>query len=373
MAPHLVLIGGGHTHALVLRALIGRPATGLRLTLIDPEPRAAYSGMLPGFVAGHYRLDQLQIDLARLARAAGARLILGRADGLDTGNRRVHVAGQTPVPYDIASLDIGISSDLPGLPGFAAHAVPAKPLGPFAARWQGFAADAAAGLVAPRVTVIGAGVAGVELALAAQYRLAGTGRVPQITLLDATPEILRDVRPPARAAMTDRLARQGIVLRTGVRVARIEAAGVVLDSGEQIPAALVIGAAGTRPQGWLAGTGLHLTDGFVTVDETLRAVSDPGVFAAGDCAHLSHAPRPKAGVFAVREAPVLRENLIAALTGRPLTAYRPQKEYLKLISMGEKRAAADRWPVRIEGRWVWRWKDRIDRRFMAQFHDRPGA
>ncbi|TDX33310.1 FAD-dependent oxidoreductase [Rhodovulum visakhapatnamense] len=373
MNPHLVLIGGGHTHALVLRALADRPATGLRLTLIDPEPRAAYSGMLPGFVAGHYRLDQLQIDLARLARAAGARLIRGRAEGLDRAARRVHVAGQAPIPYDIASLDIGIASDLPGLPGFAAHAVPAKPLTAFAARWQTFATEAASGRAAPRIAVIGAGVAGVELAMAAQHRLARAGCAPEIALLDAGREILRDVRKGARAALTDRIARLGIALRTGVRIARIEAAGVVLDSGETIPAALVIGAAGTRPQGWLAGTGLHLTDGFVTVDETLRAVSDPAVFAVGDCAHLSHAPRPKAGVFAVREAPVLRENLIAALTGRPLSAYRPQKDYLKLISMGEKRAAADRLPLRIEGRWVWRWKDRIDRRFMAQFHDLPGA
>ncbi|MBL3554015.1 FAD-dependent oxidoreductase [Rhodovulum sulfidophilum] len=369
--PQLVLIGGGHAHALVLR---GQPLpSGLSVTLIDPSPKAAYSGMLPGFIAGHYPRAALEIDLARLASAAGARFVIGRAEGLDRARRHVLVAGQAPVPYDILSLDIGITSDLPDLAGFADHAVPAKPLGHFADRWPGFLAGVAAGHNAPRVAVIGAGVAGVELALAARYRLARDGAAPEVTLIDAADEILRELRPGARAALLSAIGRAGIALRTGGRIARIGAEGVTLATGETIPAAFVIGAAGARPQGWLAETGLGLTDGFVTVDRTLRSVSDPRIFAAGDCAHLSHAPRPKAGVFAVREAPILRRNLIAALTGGRMRAYRPQRHYLKLVSMGEKRAAADRLALRIEGRWVWRWKDRIDRGFMRRFQDLPPA
>ncbi|NDK35706.1 FAD-dependent oxidoreductase [Rhodovulum sulfidophilum] len=369
--PQLVLIGGGHAHALVLRE--GGLPPDLSVTLIDPSPKAAYSGMLPGFVAGHYPRAALEIDLARLATAAGARLVIGRAEGIDRARRHVLVAGQAPVPYDILSLDIGITSDLPDLAGFADHAVPAKPLGRFADRWAGFLVGVAAGHSAPRVAVIGAGVAGVELALAARHRLAPNGAALEVTLIDAADEILRELRPGARAALLAAIGRAGIALRTGGRIARIGPEGVTLATGETIPAAFVIGAAGARSQGWLAETGLGLTDGFVTVDRTLRSVSDPRIFAAGDCAHLSHAPRPKAGVFAVREAPILRRNLIAALTGGRLRAYRPQRHYLKLVSMGEKRAAADRLTLRIEGRWVWRWKDRIDRGFMRRFHDLPPA
>ncbi|ARC87635.1 FAD-dependent oxidoreductase [Rhodovulum sp. MB263] len=371
MSPraHLVLIGGGHAHALVLRGMRQRP--DLSVTLIDPAPRAAYSGMLPGFIAGHYPRAALEIDLARLTRAAGARFVIGRAEGLDRARRHVLVAGQAPVPYDILSLDIGITSDLPDLPGFDDHAVPAKPLGHFADRWAGFLAGVAAGHATPRVVVIGAGVAGVELALAARHRLAKGGAAPELTLIEASDEILHDLRPGARTALLEALARAGIALRTGSRVARIGPGGVTLADGESLPAAFVIGAAGARPQGWLAETGLALTEGFVTVDRTLRSVSDPRVFAAGDCAHLSHAPRPKAGVFAVREAPILARNLIAGLTGGRMRAYRPQRRYLKLISMGEKRAAADRQALRIEGRWVWHWKDRIDRGFMRRFQDLP--
>ena len=169
----LVLIGGGHTHALVLRMLGMEPIPGVRLTLINPFPTAAYSGMLPGFVAGHYEVPDLGIDLVRLARFAGARLILGRASGIDLGARTVTVEGRPPLRFDVASIDIGISSEMPGLPGFAEHAVPAKPLDTFARRWAAFAGSGEAG----RVAVIGGGIAGMEIALAAAYRLRGRGSV----------------------------------------------------------------------------------------------------------------------------------------------------------------------------------------------------
>ena len=367
----LVLIGGGHTHALVLRAWGMNPVPGVRLTLINPGPTAPYSGMLPGLIAGHYTRDQLEIDLVPLARHAGARLVIGRAAGIYRAARLIRVPGRPEIRYDLASIDIGITSELPDLPGFAEHAIPAKPLGAFAERWQRFVAEARAGQAAPRVTVIGAGVAGVELALAARHRLLQAGLAPEVTLLDAAEEILRDVRKGAKAALLDQIARQGIVLRKGVSIARITGAGAVLETGETIPAGLVIGAAGSFPQGWLAETGLDLKDGFVTVDACLRSVSDPHLYAVGDCAHLSHDPRPKAGVYAVREAPLLLANLKAELTGGRRKAYRPQRDYLKLISMGEKRAAADRFDLRIEGRWVWRWKDHIDRKFMRQFKHLP--
>ncbi|MRH22146.1 FAD-dependent oxidoreductase [Rhodovulum strictum] len=367
----IVLIGGGHTHALVARAWGLDPLAGVRLTLINPGPTAPYSGMLPGLIAGHYDRQELEIDLEALAAHAGARLVIGRAEGIDRAARLIHVEGQGAIRYDLASLDIGITTDLPDLPGFTDHAVPAKPLGAFAEAWEGFVARARAGAVAPGIAVIGAGVAGVELALAARFRLAEAGLAPQVTLIDAAPEVLRDVRRGARAALMAALAGQGVQLVTGARIARIEPDGVMLAGGAAIAANFVIGAAGPRPQGWLAGTGLDLTGGFVTVDRHLRSLTDPAIFAAGDCAHLSHAPRPKAGVYAVRAAPVLAANLRAAVTGARLRAFRPQRDYLKLISMGGKHAAADRLNLRIEGGWVWRWKDRIDRGFMRGFHDLP--
>lgn len=363
----LVLIGGGHAHALVLRMWGMNPLPGVRVTVINPGPVAPYTGMLPGHIAGHYARADLMIDLVRLARHAGARVILGRAEGIDRVARHVIVPGRAEVAYDVASIDIGISSDLPDVPGFPEHCVAAKPLGSYADRWAAFVADPPP---EPRLVVIGAGVGGVELALASAHRLRSLGVGPQVTLLDSAGTPLPGIGPGARAALLAHLARQGVTLITAAKVVRIEPDAVVLDDGRVLPSDFTLGVAGTRPQGWLTETGLALTAGFVTVSETLQS-SDPAIFAAGDCAAMARSPRPKAGVFAVRQAPVLLHNLRAALSGGRMRAFNPQRDYLKLISTGGKGAVAEKWGLRLDGPWLWRVKDGIDRRFMAKFADYP--
>lgn len=369
----LVLIGGGHAHALVLRRWGMRPMAGVRLTVINPDPVAPYTGMLPGHVAGHYPRPAMMIDLVRLARFAGARLILGRACGLDLAARQVQMDGRPPLAFDVASLDIGITSDLPDLPGFADHAVAAKPMGRFAARWEAFLQDlkARAGATA-RVVVIGAGVGGVELAMAMAQRLHSEGaRDASVTVLDRAADAPGGLGAGARRGLLAQMQRLGVTLVTGAQVVRVDGRGVELTDGQHLAADFVLGAAGALPQGWLSQTGLDLTSGFVTVGPTLQSASDPRLFAVGDCAHMAHAPRPKAGVFAVRQAPVLFHNLRAALSGGAMRAYRPQADYLKLVSTGGRRALADKWGLRLEGAALWRWKDRIDRRFMARLDVPP--
>ncbi|RBI86808.1 selenide, water dikinase SelD [Rhodosalinus halophilus] len=364
----IVLVGGGHTHALVLRKWGMRPLPSARLTLINPGPTAPYSGMLPGHIAGHYPRDALEIDLVRLARFAGARLILGAAEALDPDRREI-VVGARRIGYDIASIDIGVTSQMPDLPGFAEHAVPAKPLEGLARRWQAFLDAAEAGHSAPQAAVIGGGVAGLELSMAMAHALRARGCTPQVTVIEAAAELPSPGRagPRLRAA----LDRQGVTLRLGAPASEVTAQGVVLQTGETVPACFVAGAAGARPQGWLARTGLPTEDGYLRVGPDLRVEGRDDIFAAGDCAHLVHAPRPKAGVYAVRAAPVLHDNLRAAATGRARRAYRPQRDYLKLISLGEKAALAEKAGVAVEGRLLWRLKDRIDRKFMQKLRDLP--
>ncbi len=363
----LVLIGGGHAHALLLRRWGMEPLAGVRLTLIDPGPVAPYTGMLPGHVAGHYARSEMMIDLVRLARFAGARLILGRAEAIDRSARTIKVEGRPPVRYDVASIDIGIGSAPADLPGFAEMGVAAKPLGPFAERWEAFVAAPGA---APKITILGAGIGGVELAMAVSHRLRGIGADPSVTLVDRTDDILTEIGTGARAALLAHLSRLGVTLLTGVGVERIEEGVVCLADGRRLPSDFTLGVAGARPQPWLAATGLALHEGFVSVGPTLQS-SDPALFAVGDCAAMLHAPRPKAGVFAVRQAPVLHHNLRAVLSGGSLRPFRPQKDYLKLISTGGKGAVADKWGLRLDGAALWRVKDRIDRAFMAKFQDYP--
>lgn len=359
----LVFVGGGHAHALVLLRWAMQPLPGVRLTLINPGPAAPYTGMLPGLIAGHYRRDEIMIDLMRLARQAGARAILDRAIGLDRDRRQVLLAGRPPLTFDLLSLDIGIGSDLPDIPGYAEHAVAAKPLGRYAEAWEAFLNRAPA---APRLVILGGGVGGVELALASQHRLAGLGRQPQITVVERSAQALPNIGSAARDRLLRHAAAAGIRFVTAAEAVEITAAAVRLTTGEALASDFTLSVAGTRPQDWLADTGLDLHQGFVTVSPSLQS-SDPLIFAAGDCAHLAHAPRPKAGVFAVREAPVLLHNLRAALTGTALNPYHPQRDYLKLVSTGGKGAVADKFGLRSGGPWLWRVKDRIDRKFMAMF------
>ena len=358
----LVLVGGGHAHALVLRAWGMNPLPGARLTLIDPLATTAYTGMLPGFVAGHYSRDELAIDLVRLARFAGARFLIGPVTGLDPDQRRITVEGHGAVPFDVAALNFGATAAIPELPGFAEHGTPVRPLGAFARAWVRWLDDATED--AP-IALIGAGIGGVELALAMAHRRPGAA----ITLIDPKGVL------PASAAGTRRklvaaLKRAG-VMALRARAVRVEADHVEMEDGSAIAASLTVGTAGVRAASWVADTPLAVENGFVSVDDTLRSTSHPDIFAAGDCAHMVASPRPKAGVYAVRQAPVLLNNLRAALgAGRPQT-FRPQRDFLKLVSLGEKSALAEKFGRAPSGPWLWRWKDAIDRRFMDKLTDLP--
>ncbi|MFT7593399.1 MAG: selenide,water dikinase [Paracoccaceae bacterium] len=365
----LVMIGGGHTHALVLRKWGMSPLPGARLTVIHPGPTAPYSGMLPGHVAGHYSREDLDIDLVQLARFAGARVIVGAATGIDLDARQVHVPGRPPIGYDVLSVNVGVTSDMPALPGFAEHGVPAKPLGPFAARWQGFLDQGDSGDGGGDVAVIGGGVAGAELVMAMGFALRARGRTGHVTLVDSS-DVLAATGSKARLRILAAMQDLGVTLIENTGIDAIHPDHLMLADGRRIPARFVTGTAGARPLDWIAETGLTLQDGFICVDQALQS-SDPAVFAAGDCVHLTANPRPKAGVYAVREAPVLFANLRAVLTGENLRKYRPQKDYLKLISLGDKSALAEKFGTTFAGSLMWRWKDRIDQTFMEQFRDLP--
>lgn len=319
----LLLVGGGHAHAWALRAGVAGD-----VTLVTPYPHHTYSGMLPGYVAGHYSAAEIRIDLAALCARAGARLVLGRVAALDAAARRATLEDGARIDYDLAALDVGSESGAPG------GALAAKPFEPFMARWEELRGSAR------RIAVVGGGAAGIEMAMAAAHRT----RVPVTLYSD---------RPMFRPALARRIARQ--LEANGV--ARRDAAY----AGE--PHDLVIWTAGAFAAPWLRASGLALDErGFVLVDDRLRSVSHPEVLAAGDCATLRDAPHPKSGVYAVRHAPVLAENLRGGDR-----RYVPQRRALALLSCGRRYAIADWGGASLEGAWLWRWKDRIDRRWVDGF------
>ena len=368
LIKNVVLLGGGHAHALLLRMWGMKPIAGVRVTVINPAPTATYTGMLPGYIAGHYARDELDIDLVRLSRFADARLVVGIASQVDRASKTVHVPGRPPIPYDICSIDIGVSTAMPDLPGFDEHAIAAKPLGRFATAWTTFVASNEKS--SPSIAVIGGGVGGCELAMAMNHRLTSDGRRPAVTVIDAGP-MLADLGDRARSEILTSMNQAGISVIANQNVDRVDSEVVHLSGSEPLAVDLVVGAAGGRAYPWVDDTGVETHEGFIVIDDTLRSVSDPTIFATGDCAHMAFSPRPKAGVYAVRQAPVLYKNLRATLTGSKYEHYDPQDDYLKLISLGAKRAAADKFKRFVSGRPVWTLKDKIDRKFMDKLDELP--
>ena len=376
----LVLVGGGHSHVIVLKRFGMKPMPGVRVTLICRDVETPYSGMLPGHVAGHYTHDDIHIDLGPLTRFAHARFYHDEVIGLDPVEQKVICRTRPPVPYDVLSIDIGSAPRMHDVPGAEGAVVPVKPIGNFVARWNALVERVLATEGPVRIGVVGAGAGGVEMVLAMRHglraRLRTAGGSPDrlsFDLFTAGADVLPRNPPRVRAAFARVLAERGVRVHLNTWIDRV-AVGVLHTAGgavHEFDEVLWVTQAGA--QAWLAEAGLATDEsGFAAVRPTLESTSHPGVFAAGDCAAVLDHPREKAGVFAVRQGPVLADNLRRALHGLALKPFTPQRRYLSLISTGDRRAVATRggWLV-LDGDWVWRWKDRIDRRFMRKFAELP--
>ncbi|MEZ5818549.1 MAG: selenide, water dikinase SelD [Hyphomicrobiaceae bacterium] len=376
----LVLIGGGHAHVTVLRAFGMRREPGLEITLIAKELDAPYSGMLPGYVAGHYDLDACHIDLVRLAHFAGARLIHGEAVGIDTTLSRVHILGRPAIAYNLLSIDTGITPAIDGIAGGTEHAIAVKPVSTFAPKWIALEERALQPQGPRRIAVAGTGAAGFEIVLAVRHRL--RERAVQCGIdpdafsfaLIGSGRLLASHNQIARRLAARELMRAGVDLIEGDAVVEVDESGVRLESGRRIATDATLLTTKAAAPGWFADTGLALDgQGFLAVEDTLQVVGQDDIFAAGDCAAVLAHPREKAGVFAVRQGPALTRNIRLRAQGLAAKPFWPQRHFLTLLSCGDKNAIASRGPFAAGGRWAWRLKDRIDRDFMAGFQELPGA
>ncbi len=338
----ILLAGAGHAHAVVLASLAKNPLHGATITLVSPRATQLYSGMVPGVLAGHYSEAEAGIDLADLAARAQCDFIEDSLAGIDAAARSVTLEGGQRLQYDLLSLNVGSRVEASS-PGAVRHAMPVKPfenllsLGPLR-----------------HVAIAGGGAAGVELAMALRYRG-----------VEVTVYSDRDAfEGKAAQRVRNALRRRGVDYRRGMRADAVESGPVVVSGTSRQAFDLVLWAGGAAPLPLFQNSGLALDErGFVRVDETLCSVSHPEVLAAGDCAAAGEA---KNGVHAVRQGHLLADNLRCLVRGLRPQPYERRNKALLILTCGARYAIAMRGSWNAEGRWVWWWKNWIDRRWLRQ-------
>ncbi len=374
----LVLVGGGHSHVSVLRRFGMKPVAGLRITLITRDIHTPYSGMLPGYIAGHYDYDDCHIDLGPLARFANARVYHAEVNKLDLQNKQIYVHGRPPVNYDLLSINTGSRPNVLDVPGAEQFALVAKPIDVFLDQWQKLQQRVLDSDGDFRIAVIGGGAGGVELALATQLKLQNLlstrgDKIDRLKfcLLTHGDQILTTHNPRVRSRFKRVLSQRKIDCYFNHTVTRIDQESITTRQGDTVKADACIFVTSASAPDWPGRAGLEVdSNGFIRVNQSLQSTSHPEVFAAGDIASLAES-RPKSGVFAVRQGPVLADNLMRYATSQRLKKYRAQKYFLSLISTGDQYAIASKGRWTMEGQWCWRVKDWIDRQFMKKFSDLP--
>jgi len=364
----LVLVGSGHAHLSVLRVLACEKPTGIEVVLISPSSYQNYSGMLPGWIAGHYNKLQCQIDLKPLVQAAHVRLVVNSITGMNANLRCVYLAESKRIEYDLLSLNVGSETDLSWLEIPQENLFPIRPLDSFIEAWPQILSFKQT-KSDYRLVVVGGGGAGVELALAAQYAFTRSDANGHVDLVVSESGFLFGFANGAQRRI------HKILVEAGVSVHYLRAAGtkngLMLSNGVSLIADCVIAATGAKAPIWLKHSKLMLDENeYIAVDEYHRSLSHPNVFAVGDVCSRQDLVMSRSGVHSVQVGPVLGANLLAALKNGQMTIYKPRRYSLHLLACGPRFAVASWGNWSIQGEWVWRWKDWIDQRFVKQFSGR---
>lgn len=380
----LVLIGGGHSHAIALKEWKKKPLLDVELTLITDVLLTPYSGMLPGYIAGFYRFEEIHINLQKLAQFSQVQLILSPAIGLDLKKKQVICADHSPISFDILSIDIGSTPNRLTVTGASEYAIPAKPVPKLLQAWDKLLNRVDQNPNEPlSITIVGGGAGGVELALNMQARLA---RILQENLI-SNPEslinfhlfhrnnqLLENHNSWVSKTVENLLRKRNIQLHLSETVQAIQPINhntyqISSKSSLNIHSHFIFWVTQASAPDWIKASGLNTdSQGFILTKNTLQSVSHDFVFATGDIATMRDFPHPKAGVFAVRQGKPLSQNWRNLLLNKPLKPYFPQQRYLSLIGTGDQSAIASWGNWGWQSPWLWCWKDHIDRSFMAQFN-----
>jgi len=366
----LLLIGGGHSHLVAIKQLTMKPPADVRITLVSSDTMTPYSGMLPGLIAGHYTYDDCHVDLRILCQWAGIKFIHRKVTQIDPLRKQIDCQDNLLLHYDVLSINTGAQPALPSIPGATIYGYPLKPIKQFLRQWQHWLTTPQRSNRLQRIVIVGGGAAGIEILLALRYRIANATSIrAEFTLICADSHILKSHNKKVQDFFYRYLQTLGIRLILGRYVISALEHQLILNDHTRYDYDFLAWAIHAGAQSWLEKSGLACdNNGFIQVDEYLRSISHPDVFAAGDCAAFTPMPLPKAGIYAVRQGPLLAKNISAQLVRHaPLQPYKPQRHFLSLLTTGGRHAVASRGAFFAHGNWVWLWKNYIDRSFMTSF------
>jgi len=376
----IVLIGGGHAHALVIKMWGMNPLPGVRLTLISNTVETPYSGMLPSLISGHYSFEQTHIDLFKLCAWANVRFICAKVTGFNPEQKSICIEQRPNIEYDVVSINTGSTPTIEQTQGAKEHATAVKPIAQFYQKWQQLQRSIHHTDSPLDIALVGAGAGGFELICAMHHAAKSTAsKIPhRFHWIVSGDTVLKGHNSKVQVLARKHCKQMQIQIHYNFVVEQVSEHQLQAKATSQDcpPKTLktdeVIWCTAASPATWPAKANLALDQqGFIAIDDHLRSTSHPDVFAAGDVATQINAPRPKAGVFAVRQAPILFENLRRAILKQPLKTHRPQQHFLSLLALGDKRAIASKGKWSLAGAKIWQLKDYIDQSFMDKLCDLP--
>lgn len=372
---HIVLIGGGHANAQILKFYAMEPYSDLQITLISDKAYAPYSGMLPGHLAGWYTHEDIHFDLYKLSQKAGVRFVNARVKGIDASLKIIKIDGRPDIHYDVCSINVGSTPRWTQNVATNSNIIPLKPIPNLLSRWQDFIQKITIQPKAYKVVIVGGGASGFEISLILAKKFKNLNL--EITLIDKHSELLHSHNSNIQKAAKYELKKNKVKLILNCKVESFKENSLVIkninssptkienESNKEIHFDFCFLATQASAQSWFKESDLPVDEvGFLQVDSTLQVQGVKALFGAGDCIHFSNLNLAKAGVYPVRQAKYLYENIKNTLLEKPLKTYTPQKRFLSLLTMGEKRCLASYGPFSAMGEWVWRWKNHIDVNFM---------
>jgi selenide,water dikinase len=354
----LIMIGAGHSNLVAIGELLPRASKTFRVILVSDVSLAPYSGMLPGFLAGFYKEEEILFDLEKLRNHYGFELIIDAAVEVNSAQNCIRLSSGSVLTYDCLSINTGIwPTPLLTDKESEERIIYAKPLSHLIPKCKQFLNTKAR----LQIAVVGAGSAGIEVASALAIRVKG-----KVTLFSNTETILPELSVRVREKILSQLTLLEIKIESNAKVISYLDNKITLEDGRHYACDFAFVTTGARPHK-IKGDLTCDTNGYLQTSKALLVNNTKNVFAAGDCITFDQNPLPKAGVFAVRQGEVLAYNLLAFLNQSPLKDYIPQKSFLKILMIGPHLGLATKGPFHYMGSLAWKLKEHLDRKFMNKY------